>query len=135
MNPLRFTIPGTKGRRRRPVQRERGLHRAVAEYLALALPPDCAWTTFPAGSGGKARGGQLKAAGLRPGWPDIQVLHRGRFLGIELKSVTGRLSPAQQLCMEAILRAGGVWAEARSVEDVQRILVAFGVPLRGKVMT
>ena len=44
MNPTRFIIPGTKGRRR-PVQRERGLHRAVAEYLALALPPDCAWTT------------------------------------------------------------------------------------------
>ena len=62
------------------------------------------------------------------------MLHRGRFLGIELKSVTGRLSPAQQLCMEAILRAGGVWAEARSVEDVERILVAFGIPLRGRVV-
>ena len=119
--------------RARPVQRERSLHRAVAGYLALALPVDVFWTTFPAGSGGKARGGQLKAAGLRPGWPDIQVLYCGRFLGIELKSVSGRLSPAQQACMELILRAGGTWAEARSVEDVQRILVAFGVPLRGRI--
>ena len=119
--------------RRKPVQRERSLHRAVADYLALALPADCAWTTFPAGSGGKARGGQLKAAGLRPGWPDLQFLYRGRFLGIELKSAKGRVREAQDECMRLIVAAGGTWASARTLDDVERILVAFGIPLRGRV--
>ena len=119
--------------RRKPVQRERSLHRAVADYLALALPADCAWTTFPAGSGGKARGGQLKAAGLRPGWPELQFLYRRQFLAIELKSAKGRVSAAQEACMARIVGAGGTWACCRTIEEIERTLVAFGIPLKGRV--
>ena len=119
---------------RRPVQREHGFHEAVADYLRLVLPPAVAWTTFPAGSGGKARGGQLKAMGLRPGWPDIQVLYHGRFLGIELKAGKGTLSVAQDACSTLIVTAGGTWACCRTIDDIERTLFAFGIPLKGRVV-
>ena len=122
-------------KRRKPILRERNLHKAVADYLRLALPPSVFWTTFPSGSGGAARGGQLKAMGLRAGVPDIIMLFRGRFLAIELKAKRGWLSEAQQACQALITGAGGTWAEARSVEDVDRIVAAFGIPLRGRVTT
>src|SRR5262245_24536787 len=54
---------------------ERDLHAAVADFLRLALRPPTTWTTFPAGGGGRARGRMLARLGLRPGWPDVLVLH------------------------------------------------------------
>lgn len=125
MTPIHIILPRSRA--------EAALHRAVAAYLTVALPPDVAWTTFPAGSGGKARGGQLKAAGLRPGWPDLQILWDGKFLGIELKTGKRRLSPAQDACVRLIFRAGGTWTVCRSIDDVERILIAWGMPLRGGI--
>lgn len=127
----------------RPAKRaltEAQLHRQVAEYLAVALQPPTVWTTFPAGGGGKARGGQLKARGLRPGWPDIQVIHyrpgfwSGLFIGIELKTIRGECSKEQIACHAAIRAAGGAVFLCRSVADVQWALCDAGVPLRAWLM-
>ena len=109
---------------------EANLHRAVAQYLTLALPVDAVWTTFPAGGGGKIRGGRLKAVGLRPGWPDVQILYRGKFYGPELKSRDGRRSPEQIACGNAIMDAGGYYEIIRSVDELHDWLRMLGVPLR-----
>ena len=97
---------------------EAELHRAVATYLTLALPETAVWTTFPAGGGGKARGGKLKAMGLRAGWPDIQIIYQGRFVGIELKAEKGYISEAQCLTHAAINMSGGDCYVCRSLDDV-----------------
>lgn len=117
---------------------EAQLHRAVAAFLTAALPEACVWTTFPAGGGGKTRGALLKAAGLRKGWPDIQILwhaehlerYRLRFIGIELKTAKGRLSDEQIVCHNDIHRMGGSVLTCRSVDDVETLLRAKGIPLR-----
>lgn len=121
---------------------EAQLHRAVADYLAVALPESACFTTFPAGGGGKVRGAQLKSRGLRAGWPDVQVLYRfsypdtihprSQFVGLELKTATGRLSPEQIECHAAIRRAGGLVFVCRSVEDVESFLSGLGIPLRAR---
>ena len=43
-----------------------------------------------------------------PGFPDLALVHPGRhqYLLAELKSATGRLSPAQQSWIDALQRAG-----------------------------
>jgi hypothetical protein len=46
-----------------------------------------------------------------------------RFLSIEVKTPTGRLSHEQATWRAAVLKAGGIAVVARSVEDV-RFLVA-----------
>lgn len=109
---------------------ERTLHRACAQYLARVLKPEVVWTTFPAGGGGKARGGMLKALGLKAGWPDIQIIREGRYYGIELKTVEGALSRAQRDVHDQIILAGGFVSVCRSVNDLERQIVGWNIPNR-----
>ena len=113
---------------------EADLHRAVANFLALALPENVVWTTFPAGGGGKIRGASLKRAGLKPGWPDILLVvpPRGRLVGIELKLKGRKPSKVQVRVHEQLMLAGAVVTTCRSVEGVQHFLEQL-IPLRGRV--
>lgn len=57
--------------------------------------------------------------GSTAGVPDIVGITKdGRFLGIEVKTKNGRLSPHQEQFIKRINDAGGVAFVARSVEDV-----------------
>ena len=122
-----------------PHERERSLHAAVAQFLRLALRPPTTWTTFPAGGGGLERGRLLARLGLRPGWPDILVLHpapaavdggrRAIVLGLELKTETGRQSPAQRCVAADFDAAGAAYLLCRSLDDVQAALLRAGVPV------
>lgn len=109
-------------------QPEAALHRAVADYLALAIRPPDFFTTFPAGGGGRVRGGILKAAGLKPGIPDVLLIRGdpGRVYWIELKTDTGRLSPAQRAMRKTLTAAHCPVAVCRSVDEVKGTLWAWG---------
>ena len=57
--------------------------------------------------------------GSTPGVPDIVgILPDGKFLGIEVKTENGKLSPHQENFLAAINAAGGIGFCARSVDDV-----------------
>lgn len=133
MTPL-SALAAVKPKRRKSQRPEDGLHKAVAGYLGVALPKDAVWTTFPAGGGGKARGGKLKAMGLRPGMPDIVIFHASRSaMFIELKSKRGVLSDAQEDTLDALWRAGCPTAVCRSVDDVREALTGWAVPLKARL--
>jgi hypothetical protein len=130
--------------RKKPVQREAAFQMQVARYLDMALPPECWWTTFPAGGGGKARGGKLKAMGLKPGVADILILtprksqHATRILWLELKSKGGRLGPAQKAFMDrmydrALMMPGVNVRVVRTLEQVEAELRAEFIQLRAYV--
>lgn len=112
---------------------EEALHRAVAEFLTLALPEDAWFTTFPAGGGGKVRGSILKGMGLKPGVPDILIIYQGKALWIELKAWNGRLSGSQRTAIADIMNAGCPAYVTNSIESVQDILQLRGIPLRASV--
>ncbi|MFY8105636.1 MAG: VRR-NUC domain-containing protein [Elstera sp.] len=120
--------------RKNPEQR---LQIQVANFLRLALRPPTVWTAFPAGGGGKVRGALLKAMGLKPGWPDVIVLHplglNTLVVGIELKAKKGRLSDAQKDACEALWAANARYVECRSLEEVDRCLRRAGVPMHAHV--
>lgn len=108
---------------------EAALHRAVAAYLRLALPPPAIWTTIGHGGGGKVRGAQLKAAGVQRGWPDVLVLYSDIdsaghpvVLGLEMKSLKGTQSADQKAVMEAFRRNGAHYWVCRSLDDVKAAL-------------
>lgn len=109
---------------------EAELHRAVAKYLAHALPLRCVWTTVGHGGGGRVRGAHLKAAGVRAGWPDVQLCWDGRLLCVELKAPKGRVSDAQRACHDDLIAAGAGVAVCRSIADVEAALREWGIPLR-----
>jgi len=121
-------------------QPEQIFHKAVAEFLDAALPFECWWTTFPAGGGGKARGGQLKAMGLKPGVADILVLSPRRpawrtdVIWIELKSAKGRASPEQKAFADRMYELPSAFCfVCRSLEEVQEALDSVFVKLRARV--
>lgn len=72
------------------------------------------------------RGGEI--VGLRSankdtiGIPDILGCINGRLFAIEVKSEKGALSVEQKRWRDDILREGGAWVCARSLEEVQVFL-------------
>jgi hypothetical protein len=116
---------------------EAQLHRQVAGFLNACLLAPAVWTSFPAGGGGAMRGRILKAAGLRAGWPDIQIFWRDQMnlhlsVGmIELKTPKkGRVSDAQTDCHAALRDLDCRVAVCRSLEDVKSALDTWRIPLR-----
>jgi hypothetical protein len=86
-------------RRGRP---EADLQRAVVTALRFTLPRTaiihhCANEVTEAGPRGAKRQAILVGMGVHAGFADLIVLCEGRVLFLELKSLKGRLSPAQQV--------------------------------------
>lgn len=127
-----------KRKRKISIVSEDALHRTVADFLRIALPPSYPWTTIGHGGGGRLRGARLKGLGLHEGWPDIQILQppNGRFLGPELKRPVGGKPSNDQLIVHALIRAAGGAVEfCRSLEEVEIFLRRHGVPLRATAIS
>lgn len=116
---------------------EEALQKAIVRFLGIALPPDSYMfaTTNQRGTRKKFEMGILKAMGARAGVPDLIILHRGKFFGLEVKAEKGRLSDRQASAADLIVAAGGYFSVVRSVEEVERCLRAWGVILRATVLT
>ena len=56
------------------------------------------------------------------GCPDIICCYKGKFIGLEVKSETGKPSVIQALQGELIKRAGGEYWVVKSVDDVKDAL-------------
>jgi hypothetical protein len=55
------------------------------------------------------------------GVPDIIVLKDGKFIGIEAKAGSGRLSPDQAEFGRLCIKNGGEYVVARSIDDIQAV--------------
>lgn len=61
------------------------------------------------------------------GSSDILACIKGRFVGIECKTGTGTLSTPQRRFRDAVVRHGGIFIEARSVDAVVDTLQSEGL--------
>lgn len=124
---------------------EQKLHRAVADFLTVALRSPTIWTTIPAGGGGKTRGAILKAMGLHKGWPDLIIMHPGQLsimstwdraptkvIGIELKAKT-KLSPSQKEVALGFKACNADYRVCHSVAEVESVLKSHGIPLHARL--
>lgn len=66
----------------------------------------------------KHHGNQFSQVGV----PDIIACYKGHFIGIEVKNLTGKTSPLQDVNLKMINEAGGYGFVARDVDHVKRIL-------------
>ena len=90
--------------------------------LRFALPNSaiihhCANEVTEAGPRGAKRQAILVGMGVHPGFADLVILCGGRVLFLELKSLKGRLSPAQEAFRDAVLAQGFGWALVRTLDD------------------
>tara|TARA_Y100000114_G_C11699666_1_gene297801 strand:+ start:96 stop:449 length:354 start_codon:yes stop_codon:yes gene_type:complete len=93
------------------------LQSAIFACIKEILHPDVLITCFPSGGGGRVRGAKLKKMGLASGYPDLQLLHKGRYYGLEVKTEKGRLSPAQSELHKRLELQGAKVAVVRSEKD------------------
>lgn len=73
--------------------------------------------------GNSKLGADSAALGVREGVPDLQVFHQGGSFFIELKTETGRVSPAQVLRIAQLKDWGFKVYLARSIREMLAILV------------
>ena len=114
---------------------EADLQRAVVQALRIALPRTaiihhCANEVTEAGPRGAKRQAILVGMGVHAGFADLMVLCEGRVLFLELKSLKGRLSPAQQGFRDAVLGQGFGWALVRTLDDALGALADHGFTSR-----
>jgi hypothetical protein len=130
-----------------PVTPEGDLHECVATALDHLLLPPARWTTINAGhvklTGQQAA--KLHRVGVKPGWPDIEILHSGQVYGVELKKIGGALSRTRTVRTKRgalrmlegqtdefprLIAAGMKIAVCHTVDEVLAALAAWGLPLR-----
>jgi hypothetical protein len=114
---------------------EADLQRTVVVALRFALPKGaiihhCANEVTEAGPRGAKRQAILVGMGVHPGFADLVVLCDRRLLFLELKSLKGRLSPAQEAFRDAVLAQGHGWALVRSLDDALGALADHGFTSR-----
>lgn len=115
---------------------EEKLQASAMRFLDLALPPNAIAHHSP-GEGKrtlKARH-QLKRSGYKKGWPDIEIIWRGRerSIFIELKVPGGYVRPEQRAMHNRLIYCGAEVFVARSVPEVEALLRGIGIPLRASV--
>ena len=57
----------------------------------------------------------------KPGAPDITVCYKGKFVGIEIKTLTGRISENQKQAQCYIEQAGGSYHIIRSLSELETL--------------
>lgn len=114
---------------------EADLQRAVVTALRFVLPKGaiihhCPNEITESGPRGAKRQAILVGMGVHPGFADLMVLCAGRVLFLELKSLKGRLSPAQEAFRDAVATQGFGWALVRSLDDALGALADHGFTTR-----
>jgi hypothetical protein len=114
---------------------EASIHIAVVQALRQLAAPRVVWWHTPNGElRDKRTAAKLKAMGTRAGIPDLVLVIGGKLHTLELKTATGRLSPAQ-ISMRAELEAAScTWASAHSTTEALNVLTSWGALRSFKVM-
>ena len=74
----------------------------------------------------KEHGGPYGTSGV----PDIICCYKGRFLGLEVKLPSGKLTELQKRAIEKINRAGGIACRVESVDDVKAVIARVDLDRR-----
>jgi len=124
------------GDHRAPRQdREGPIHKGILQLLDLALPGDAIYHHSPneldmAGPEAARQIAKARKLGTKAGWTDIEIVWQGRFYGIEVKALGGRVSSAQAETHADLRRAGALVAVVSSVSEMREVLGQWGLLCR-----
>ena len=113
---------------------EEKLALAITQYLQRVLPEDAVDFHVPnEGRRSRWEQSQFLAAGGKAGIPDRWILWNGHAWCWEEKSDDGGLSASQKKMFPRIEAAGFPVPIVRSLDDAERCLAGWGIPLRGVI--
>jgi hypothetical protein len=119
-----------------PSMSEDQLQAQVWDYLSWALADNAMAFAIPnGGSRNRLEAIKLKRLGTTAGVPDLEILHMGRALFVELKTERGSLSESQKFTIPRIEQAGCPVGVCRSVDEVKAFLAEQHVPVRAESRT
>lgn len=118
-----------KGKKAAP---EFQLNLATVQFLDLFLPRDAIYHHSPneldmAGQDAARQIAKARKMGTRKGWPDLEIIWRGRIYFIELKAGDNDLSQDQKDTRDALILAGSTVAVCRTVTHVEEALKTWGM--------
>jgi hypothetical protein len=93
--------------------------------LELGRDPDLALWRNNVGMAWMRNGAPVRFGVGGPGAADLIGLYAGRFVAIEIKTPTGRLSPEQRTFQQLVERKGGIYVVLRSVDDARAWLATL----------
>lgn len=105
-------------------EKESDIQFVICEYLAIRERQKMLtyWRQNTGGLYDPTRGVRRKMpAHSKKGVPDILVIKKGQFIGLEVKSEKGRQSPEQKLFELYITENGGRYHVVRSLKEVQAL--------------
>lgn len=92
----------------------------ISDEIRLVLS-ECGVIAWRNNCGVAEQGGRTIRFGVgSPGGADLIGLYRGRFLAIEVKTPTGRLSDEQKRFQQLVDRNGGWYVVLRSAAEARR---------------
>jgi len=103
------------------VATEAQIQRGVLDYLELLSRKKPIYYFRSAAGMVRTEQGRVFKTG-KPGAPDISVCFDGLFIGLEIKTTTGRQSALQKKAQAEIEAAGGKYYIIRCLEDIWKIL-------------
>lgn len=107
---------------------EQQIHKAVIQHLDQRGVRGLWFTHIP--NGGFRRpieAAIFKGLGLKPGAPDLLIVHDGRAYFLELKATDGKLTMPQVNCHSALRAAGAAVATAYGLDEALRQLEVWGL--------
>jgi len=111
-------------------QPEARLQKRCRMFLETHLSPPSWYSSVGRERKQSGRQGQEQnAKGFKRGLPDIMIWAPSYWLGIELKSSTGRMQPDQLAFQSRMAALGHGYAVARSVEQLGEVLQDNGIGL------
>lgn len=110
--------------------REGPIHRACLDYLKTQYPRALIHHS-PNENSMKGKDvarliAKNKDMGMVPGFPDIVMLHKGRFYAFEVKAEGNTQEDNQKATQRVIEANGGLYAVVRSVDDVVETMRTAG---------
>ena len=115
---------------------EHNLQQAAWVYAQHVLPPEADFASVETKLGrNDAIGAAMrKAAGVRAGQPDCQIIYKGRVVFVELKAGAS-VSDAQHKRHAELRRAGAEVYVIRSIASLRQVFLGMGIPLRFHALT
>lgn len=115
----------TLAKRKHP---EADLQRAWLRWFELSKKRTAiAWACENGGKRSRIEASILKGMGVKPGMPDVHILHDGRLHMIEFKRQGGRATPIQREMAEILIKAGAFYCLCDSLDEAIAITRRWGL--------